>query len=499
MNNQEIRLMDENEFDELLVDNLPDIPPDDIVTEVTPWKQAMDRIIAGIAMSTITFSFFSLNYILPAIGMIALLLGFRTLKKENVWFHTAFVMTVLRIVCLFPILILNASVFQSKITTSLGAHLLTILNLIFALITFYSLWQAIRTVQQKANVEQKAESAVALMIWYIIICILGIIKIDGMIIVGGLLIVYFFIIRSLSQLSKELDETGYLVEPVETRFCDGIIVKTMIGILLIGVLCGYMFFNSYPMEWDTNASDTETKELYEIKERLTDLGFPENVLKDMSDMDLIAYKEAEQIVVDINEYSFNDDQEAEDLKVTGIAVKLKDEKTWIFLHHFLWQEEPQSLAIKGFHGTESIQIWPVYYNFSDGWRKSGDATGRLLYDKNSETYISDYYYLGEKSYTSNDVFWGMQSSNDLFAAFSLPNDGEKQRGYIMYQAQEIEEGGATSSWFNYTHQEHFLQYPVKTAMETRMENSWNDAGAFMTVQDTLQFWVEDEKIEMVGE
>ena len=69
----------------------------------------------------------------------------------------------------------------------------------------------------------------------------------------------------------------------------------------------------------------------------------------------------------------------------------------------------------------------------------------------------------------------------------------------MYQAEELEEGWVASSWFNYTHQEHFFQYPVMTAMELRMANSWNDAGAFMTVQDAFQFYVTDESVEMVGE
>ena len=36
-----------------------------------------------------------------------------------------------------------------------------------------------------------------------------------------------------------------------------------------------------------------------------------------------------------------------------------------------------------------------------------------------------------------------------------------------------------------------------TAMEKRMTNSWNDAGAFMTVQDALQFYPANEGVEMI--
>ena len=40
-------------------------------------------------------------------------------------------------------------------------------------------------------------------------------------------------------------------------------------------------------------------------------------------------------------------------------------------------------------------------------------------------------------------------------------------------------------------------YPAMTAMEKRMANSWNDAGAFMTVQDALQFYPANEGVEMI--
>ena len=53
---------------------------------------------------------------------------------------------------------------------------------------------------------------------------------------------------------------------------------------------------------------------------------------------------------------------------------------------------------------------------------------------------------------------------------------------------EMRSGYLFSSWINYTHQRTWLQYPVITAMESRIKNFWNTAGAFYTVQDALQFY-----------
>ena len=506
--------MSNQEFNDFLYENLPEIPPEYIVIDVTPTKQAMDRIVIGIALSTITLNFLCLNYILPAIGIVALMLGFRALKNENHWFYKGYIAVLIKEICIFTTLILNSMILGQEIQTEVYTQISIGLNLFATVILLYCLWKGIKAVQDKANLEVKAESAGALIVWYLLICICGIIKIEGMVIVGGLLIIYFFILRSLSQLSKELDEAGYLIQAADIRYSDSTIIKGIVLILATGLLSGYVFFGSYSMDWNKK-NDMVSAEVMEIKERLISLGFPEKILDDLSEDEILRYKDASRIVVDVNEYPFNDGREVaekylnetwittmydvNELKVTDIAVELKDNETWIFLHHFLWQEEPEYLGFSGFSGTEVIQIWPVYYDRVEGWRKDGEPSGRILYDNDGVTYTSDYEYIGEKTYTSNNIFFGQQESNDMFAAFSLPKEGEAKRGYIMYQAEELEEGWLASSWFNYTHQMHVLQYPVKTAMQTRMESSWNDAGVFKTKQDAFQFYVTEDGVEMAGE
>lgn len=43
----------------------------------------MNRILFGMALCAITLNFWCLNYILPAIGTVLLLLGFRTLRRKT--------------------------------------------------------------------------------------------------------------------------------------------------------------------------------------------------------------------------------------------------------------------------------------------------------------------------------------------------------------------------------------------------------------------------------
>ena len=312
-------------------------------------------------------------------------------------------------------------------------------------------------------------------------------------------------------LSKELDEAGYSIQTVSIKVTDRCIVLVLLSVLIIGCAFGYIFGGSYPMAWSTVDSSEHT-EVEVIKSHLTELGFPEYVLNDLTPEDIAACDGALQVVVDITDEPVNDGRtvtteysngekrhieqktvyDVKELRITGVGVQIPGERErWMIFHHFLWTTDP------GFYGTESIQLWPVYRDISDGWASNGEVTGRVLYDKGGETFAAPYYSLDNQTFTSNSIFWGEQTSTDVFAAFSMPRQGENYRGYVAYPIAEMQDGYIISSWVNYTHQRSWLQYPAMTAMEKRMTNSWNDAGAFMTVQDALQFYPTNEGVEMI--
>ena len=78
--------MTDRDFDKLMEEALPELPPDDVVAEITPWRRAMGYIIGGSGLCSITLNFLNLNLLLPLIGVLCQLLGFRALRRENRWF-----------------------------------------------------------------------------------------------------------------------------------------------------------------------------------------------------------------------------------------------------------------------------------------------------------------------------------------------------------------------------------------------------------------------------
>ena len=112
MSNYECESVNEKDFEAMLEKSVSDLPPDDVVEEVTPWRRAMNRVLIGIALCAVTLNFWCLNYILPAIGMVLSILGFRTLRRENKWFRNCFIITVIRAAYFFPMLILNTTIIK---------------------------------------------------------------------------------------------------------------------------------------------------------------------------------------------------------------------------------------------------------------------------------------------------------------------------------------------------------------------------------------------------
>ena len=498
--------MTDADFEAMLARSVPDVPPEEIVAEVTPWRRAMNRILFGMALCAITLNFLCLNYILPAVGTVLLLLGFRTLRRENRWLGGCFAVTVVRAVYFFATLVLNTTILQSAVFTPAVTTALTAVNAVLLLALYFCFWRGLLAVQKKAGLPAQTGGALALIVWYALICVLAAVQYGGWVVPIAMLIGYGFILRSLCRLSGALDEAGYAIAPGPVRVTDRCLVLVIAAVLGIGCTLGYLFGGSYRMGWQPVDASTQAQ-TETIRQQLLGLGFPEDVLNDLAPEDIAACDGALRIVTEAEDYPVNDGRnvlweaynekneryyvqdtvyDVKELRLTSVGVQLPGEQeTWMVFHHFLWTTDP------GFYGTEAIQIRPAYRSIPEGWAAAGDATGRVLYDRGGQTFAAPYASLGARTFTANTVLWGEQTNTDLFAAFSLPRHGEHCRGYVAYSTAGAQSGYLLSSWCNYTHQQSLLQYPAVTAMEKRMTSAFGNTGAFYTVQHALQFFPED--------
>ena len=201
--NKDFENLNEREFDMLLEDIVEAPPAGDMPQDINPWRKAMNRVLWGTCLTTLTLNFLNLDTILPAIGLILLLLGYRTLRNENGWFKTAYIISAARAVWFCISVFFQSTVLMEESGVSTFLTVSTYVWLVPSFISLLALRNGIRAVQKKAGLPP--HGGTGLLIWYLIILLLAFINFEGFA-AWILLIAYVFILRGLYKLSKELTE-----------------------------------------------------------------------------------------------------------------------------------------------------------------------------------------------------------------------------------------------------------------------------------------------------
>lgn len=482
------------EFDAMLQKSLPEVPPDEIVREVTPWRRAVKRILVGLALTTLTLNFLCLNYILPAIGMVLMVLGFRSLRRENGWFRACYVLTAVRCAYFCANLILNATLLQAAAGQPPVSYILTSFTGALCLAVYFCLWRGIKAVLRKAELPDRARSAGALVIWYLFVMVLALLPFDPVILIIAMIVAYIFILRLLFKLSHQLDEAGYDILTAPVRAPDRVLSSIIAAVLAIGIACGYLFCHSYTMAWQEKTASGDPA-VESVRAQLLELGFPADVLADLTDADVLACTGAQEVYAQSEDLAFNSGRtvtthsgntfhsttvyDVHEMRATCVAVLLpRDGAHWKLFHHFRWAVDP------GSYGTENIRIQAAYQR--PEFRPEGEPTGILLCDRDGVPYWSPYRTLESGTMSTRvEQFLGGGSTDSIVASFSLPGDGENKRGYISYGIYAEDVSMIITSIMDYTHQRNFLQYPVLTATDYIKSGGWNGL-AFQTRQSHIQ-------------
>lgn len=475
------------------IENQTSVPP--IGTALVPendsgWR-ALKRVLWGLALCSLTLNFACLDYILPGIGFMLMLLGFRALRGENKWFLLSWIVAIVRTVSFIFALTINATIWKKTVFEQPPFSALIYLNPALFLLLLFFLNEALRSVQEKAGLQTRLGTG-ALIVWYLAMCFLAYCGNIGTVLTMGMLVAYLFILRNLFRRARKLKATDCQISAAPARLSDTMLASLLAGVCVLLICVGFVCFQSYPMKW-ASVGRTDSNELRQTEAALTSLGFPQAVLDDMSEADILECRGARRVEVQQEDFPVDEMWYAANgggpktldnlrsLHFTHIAVQLPgDRDSWKIVHSFGWNADP------GFHGTEALQIWPASH-IEMGWGQTNDFSGRVLYSRDGVRYVAPYYSLSKQTYEKQDFFFGNSQKTDGFAAFSFPKGGENYRGYVSYTVQARQKGCIIDSWMNYVHQVGSLHFPAQTAMDFRMTVGENNKYPFVTLQDALQF------------
>lgn len=505
-------MSDDLRFDQMLRENASALPP--AMAEVNPWREAMWLVLWGMGLTTITINFLYLDMILPALGGILLVLGFRTLRQENralqwCWrlsIAIASVRSASFALAALPVDVKNVPAYA-------------VMAMTFAL--YCCLWRGMVGVSRAAGAEKPAAPAAgALVIFYAVICALAFLELSGWLAVLPVLIAYIVILRNLVKLARSLADTGYTIHAAPVRLPSTAVLWGYLGLTLAAVLLAMFLGQRYPMNWQVrdDAPQDET-----IRVELLDLGFPEQVLDDLTAEEAAhmsgavkVYTETEPLYEDYTyrevttsvwnedppprwEYSSAEKQPDGSYRYTYRVYDLYEG----FVTHVvvLVEEAGRQRAVVLHYAAidrpfgdclaEGMEIWPVWQGNEESWSPGGWYSGRLLCEKDGQSYAADFYSVESGSYETTNIF-GTTQNTGMIAEWSRMRRGENTRAYLLYDAEMLTpELPSLYSWCNYVRQTKPV-YPFRDALT--LWHEWNTNGCYEKWQTSIQIWppVEEE-------
>ena len=502
-------MSDDLRFDALLTEGADALPP---TADVSPWRSAMSCIVWGIALKTLTLQILYLDDILPTLGCILLVLGFRTLRQENEALRWAYGLSIAAAVMRSVCAVLQALPVDVGRTFGYADGAL-MLGLLIAL------WRGMIGVSRAAGAEKpSAPAAGALAVFYAVLIPLALIGLEGWLLVLPVLAVYLVILRNLVKLFRSLENTGYAIHAAPVHLPTAAVLWGYLGLTLAAVVLAMLLGQRYPMNWQPRDDAPQDAA---IRAELLALGMPRRVLDDLTAEEVAAMFGARAVFVNedklynqtkyreiVMEHYLGEDPlrvlrydrtittkhddgtrsytyvyrafDTLEQTMTSVAVELAGadgEKHYIVIHHLYYDTQPSSRY------TEGMTVWPVW-KMESSWRPGTLCSGRVLCTRRGTAHTAALHGL---AYDDRQVtgFFGTDRRASFDAQWTRPSGAGDVRMYMLYDAFCGDDAWVLTSYGNYTRQSKPV-YPFDGSM---LRWGMGDRGACTRYMGYVQkFW-----------
>ena len=455
------------------------------------WRRSMNEILAGLALGLIHFQFGGLpDLLLPLLSFIFGFLGWHRLRRVNSGFRLGWILMLVRTGFFFLEVFLNFTLWNLNALLSQSYVIyVAVWFIVLQAAQLLAFRNGVALFQKKAGHKEDTLVITALVLWDIVLAFLAALNVNGLTVI--LMLAFGIIILvQIYKLAHSLDEAGSSIAPAPLKLPLPVTIGLALSALLTGSVLCFVCFSRYPMKWRkfepvyTPSSAAEIgvpkvpSQTEIIINKLLDLGFPEEVLADLSEKDLLYCQNVQKVCTRDCEQYVNDSYR---LHVKSVAVVLSENpRVWRIFYHFSLPDQ------KNYWGTDALEIRPAaLYSYSP--KISGKPEGTLLMDRGDQTAAAPITRIRKEfcEQESGTASPGSDWSGDAwFAAFSLPRRFRNARGYVTLEVQDIYDGVdfawgdnakylIQSRWSNgllYVHQTQPLQYPVLSASRFAAQN-----------------------------
>lgn len=437
---------------------------EDEIALINPWKQPFNNIIWGLITTSITLNLFMLQYILSTAGVVLLYLGFRNLRKVNRWFHITWILSTIRLVWHLVQLFIFATPFNLIYRDNkMIAFVITIFQIAF-LLTFRN---GIHTVYKQANVIKRRDPILFLVVWTIIVAFIPLTPYANIwLIFIPLIIFYIIFISSLSSVGNDLSNAACEFISGNVKKNHNIFTLGYFACCLVLISIGCFFSNHIRLNMSPQTPRTES----DIRTDLLDLGFPKDIMGDISDEDISRFSGA------IHVQSYGDlltfDSMFASNPINSRSEIIYSEPSYSGLNATtIYVELPDNLiyAIEYFQWIDRNAYW------HDGFTIFGQddfelLNGVLLFKKDGVDYTAPIPSLACEIVASKSMF-NENVLKQISGAVSFPFHSDDQRGYIVYSVQLPKEKWIGSNCFNYVHYSHPFRFPYEDTEQQILKGS----------------------------
>lgn len=457
---------DDSLFDEKMAEVFTQLPPPDEEAErVNPWRQPIERVATGLALTTIKVQLLWLDYLLPTIGFLLIFLGFRTMRKENKWFFTGYLISVYQLLSwvwnLFTLVTQGAAPAEPDLplwlvlgTVALQAGKFLLLRL------------ALNETAEKAGVERPEDPLLLLAGLTVLMAALALSPLaHSWLAAIPTLGFYIYACRALYNLPEKLESAGYALSAAPVRVSDetcrwAYLLLCLAIVLVGGLLKHHIVLDAQPYVPARSAS---------VRQDLTDLGFPEEQLADLPDSEVEGLAGARYVDVNQELLMFDPGEKEENegyyrqiveaprahnLDVISAAVELGQGKWRLYLF-FEWESVPP-------YGPDHGPFWTDGFS----WTLDEDAEnvtyrGALLYEKDGQTWSAPIPEMNREERTSTDFFGHTSNYSPITGKVNYPLGAACRRGWIAADYTLPENQWLSAMIFNYQRVDWPIQLPYQ--------------------------------------
>lgn len=458
--------MTPNEFDQKLIEQIGELPPDaSEVERCTPWGDAMAKLLLGQALVTFHLEFFYLQYILPLLGSVLVYLGARSLRKENRYFRLSWVLGGARLVWNALYLVLCATPVIGLLTSSWLNWPVSVLVNGVTIAQLFALYGGTRlafAVTDGPNPKDwLARGLVAYLLSMGVAIWADLVPLTQPSIFGTAIIhesswlyysrgiafialqIYFLV--CLARQSEALAGRGFDITPAPVRFSGKTIALATFIAVALAIPAALYFSSRAPVGPAETLTAPLAGEQAGVRDRLVELGLPEEAanLLDEAELTLCADAVAVRAMETQSGWTELQDNWLADFlsdaesAMSGWAVMLPGSQ---MRYYFLFRYP----EIPGRHFQEQLSIDPI------GNYPTRDYTARLMWERDGAVQTLRPQIRLAGGQTEDEIDWnavmlpyttqlelellGGRLHESPWFNFSIPKGAENLRGYLAYTA-----------------------------------------------------------------